>query len=94
MKVRNTAVKILHILRNPNDRYPVEIATIQQDNGDEVAILLIQDAVLSAPGGDLPLYVGQTDAEARGVRSRGGAALLSYDEMVTLIFEYDSVILW
>ncbi len=57
-------MKILHIIRNPNDATPLEIARAQSRE-HEVAILLLHDAVYAKP--ELPAFACAADAEARGV---------------------------
>lgn len=81
-------MKILHIIRNPNDATPVEIARAQgRDN--EVAILLLHDAVYMRP--DLTAYACADDAKARGVTGHEG---VGYDRIVEMLFEYDKVVSW
>lgn len=81
-------MKILHIIRNPNDETPLEIAKAQsRDN--EVAILLLHDAVYVIP--DLTTYACAKDAEARGVTRH---ELVGYERIVEILFEYDKVVSW
>lgn len=81
-------MKILHIIRNPNDTIPLEIAKAQsRDN--EVAVLLMHDAVYAKP--DLATYACANDAEARGVTIHEP---VGYDRIVRMLFEYDRVVSW
>ncbi len=81
-------MKILHIIRNPNDTTPIDIAKAQsRDN--EVAVLLMHDAVYANPG--LKVYACADDAQARGVT---GHECVGYDRIVQMLFEYDRVISW
>lgn len=81
-------MKILHIIRNPDDTTPIEIARAQsRDN--EVALLLLHDAVYARP--DLSTYACAKDAEARGVEWH---ELVGYDRIVKMLFEYDKVVSW
>lgn len=81
-------MKILHIIRNPNDETPLEIAKAQsRDN--KVAILLLHDAVYAKT--DLTTYACADDAEARGVT---GHECVGYDRVVKMLFEYDKVVSW
>lgn len=81
-------MKILHIIRNPNDATPLEIAEAQsRDN--EVAVLLLHDAVYMKP--ELTTYACEVDAEARGVT---GHECVGYDRIVEMLFEYDKVVSW
>ncbi|MCZ7381158.1 MAG: hypothetical protein O8C64_06270 [Candidatus Methanoperedens sp.] len=81
-------MKILHIIRNPNDVTPLEIAKAQSKD-NEVAILLLHDAVYTKP--DLTTYACTADAEARGVT---GHKCVDYGRIVAMLFEYDKVVSW
>jgi len=81
-------MKILHILRNPNDLTPLEIAKAQSRE-HEVAVLLLHDAVYMKP--ELTTYACATDAEARGV---AGRECVDYKRIVEMLFEYDKVVSW
>ena len=81
-------MKILHIIRNPNDATPVEIAKAQSRE-HEVAVLLMHDAVYANPG--LKAYACAADAEARGVTLH---ERVGYDRIVEMLFEYDKVVSW
>ncbi|SNQ60776.1 hypothetical protein [Candidatus Methanoperedens nitratireducens] len=81
-------MKILHIIRNPNDTTPLEIAKAQNKE-HEVAILLMHDAVYAAPS--LKTYACADDAEARGVTRH---ERVGYDRIVEMMFEYDKVVSW
>lgn len=81
-------MKILHIIRNPNDTTPIEIAKAQSKE-HEVALLLLHDAVYSNP--DLNAYACADDAQARGVTVH---ECVGYDRIVRMLFEYDKVVSW
>ena len=81
-------MKILHIIRNPNDITPLEIAKAQGVEHD-VALLLLHDAVYLKPG--LKYFACSADSEARGVT---GHDCVGYDRIVQMLFEYDSVVSW
>jgi sulfur relay protein TusB/DsrH len=81
-------MRILHIIRNPNDTTPLEIAKAQSKE-HEVAILLLHDAVYAAPS--LKTYACANDADARGVTRHGR---VEYDRIVEMMFEYDKVVSW
>ncbi len=81
-------MKILHIIRNPNETTPLEIAK-EQSNDNEVAILLLHDAVYAKP--DLTAFACAKDAEARGIKRH---ECVDYDRIVEMLFEYDKVVLW
>ena len=81
-------MKILHIIRNPNDTTPIEIAKAQSKKND-VALLLLHDAVYLDTG--LKAYACTDDAEARGVMVY---ERVGYDSIVRMLFEYDRVVSW
>ncbi len=81
-------MKILHIIRNPNDTTPIEIARAQSREHD-VAILLLHDAVYAKP--DLTTYACAKDAQARGVTQH---ECVGYEKIVEMLFEYDKVVSW
>ena len=81
-------MRILHIIRNPNDATPLEIARAQSKEHD-VAVLLLHDAVYAKP--DLPAYACAKDAEARGVTVH---ECVGYGRIVEMLFEYDKVVSW
>ncbi|MBI5166845.1 MAG: hypothetical protein HY998_03755 [candidate division NC10 bacterium] len=84
-------MKILHIIRDPREQLALEVARYQADSR-EVSLLLIQDGVLADLMLDLPVYALTDDMEARGIQGR--YLLVSYPEVVRLIFEHDKVIIW
>ena len=43
-------MKILHMVRKKGDAYPLAIAAAQKASGDDVKVLLLQDAVFSCVG--------------------------------------------
>ena len=81
-------MKILHIIRNPNDTTPFEIAK-SQDSDHDVAVLLLHDAVYAKP--DLTTFAALDDAKARGVTAH---ECVDYDRIVQMLFEYDKVVSW
>jgi sulfur transfer complex TusBCD TusB component (DsrH family) len=81
-------MKILHIIRNPNDATPLEIARAQSKD-NEAAILLLHDAVYAKP--DLKTYACAKDAEARGVTEHD---CVDYGRIAEMLFEYDKVVSW
>ncbi len=86
-------MKILHILRKPDDKTAIEIAK-EQSCGNVVAILLMHDAVFSYVSdlGNIKIYASKRDVEARG--AGGGFIQLDYEKIVELIFEYDKIVSW
>jgi len=83
-------MKILHMVRGIGETYPLEIAAAQKAAGDDVKVLLLQDAVLSCKG-DAATFCCKDDAEARGV---GCGNQVDYNGIVKMIFESDIVNNW
>lgn len=83
-------MKILHVIRNPNDGTPLEIA-ISQNEEHEVAVLLLHDAVYAIPNVQFKLYACEADAEARGVTRH---ECVNYKKIVEMLFEFDKVVSW
>jgi sulfur transfer complex TusBCD TusB component (DsrH family) len=81
-------MRILHIIKKPDDVTPFDIAGEQKKN-NEVTILLLHDAVYVAPGKGI--YACAADVEARGVL---GHTTVDYDMIVSMIFENDKVVSW
>ena len=83
-------MKILHIIRNPNDETPLEIAR-SQSKEHEVAILLLHDAVYSNPDVQFKVYACTADAGARDVAEYEG---VDYKKIIKMVFEFDKVVSW
>jgi sulfur transfer complex TusBCD TusB component (DsrH family) len=83
-------MKVLHMVRKKADSYPMDIAAAQKAAGDEVKVVLLQDAVLSCKG-DAGTFCCKEDAEARGV---GCGTQVDYNTIVKMIFEADRVVNW
>ncbi|MFA4957356.1 MAG: hypothetical protein WC556_10350 [Candidatus Methanoperedens sp.] len=83
-------MKILHIIRNPNDETPLEIAKFQSEE-NEVAVLLLHDAVYAIPDAQFKTYACKADAEARGVARH---ECVDYKRIVQMLFEFDKIVSW
>lgn len=83
-------MKILHIIRNPNDSTPFEIAK-SQDKEHEVAILLLHDAVYANPDIQLQVYASAVDARARGITKH---ECVDFKRIARMLFEYDKIVSW
>jgi len=83
-------MKILHIIRNPGDKTPLEIARSQGEE-HEVAVLLLHDAVYSIPDVKFKVYACKADVEARGVAWH---ECVDYKKIVEMLFEFDKVVSW
>jgi hypothetical protein len=83
-------MKILHMIRQNHDSYPMDIASAQKAAGDDVKVVLLHDAVLSCAG-NASTFCCKEDAEARGV-SCGNQ--VDYQGIVKMIFDADIVSNW
>jgi len=83
-------MKILHIIRNPNDATPLEIAEAQ-GREHKVSVLLLHDGVYANPDAKIQVYVCAADALARGVT---GHECVDYKQITKMLFEYDKVVSW
>jgi sulfur transfer complex TusBCD TusB component (DsrH family) len=84
--------KILHIIKNPDDPHAVEVIASQRKD-KEISVLLLQDAVRLEPS--LPdgcLFVLEEDAAERGITPK--SKTIGYDEMLEMILNADSVVVW
>ncbi|MDO8531150.1 MAG: hypothetical protein Q7T26_03130 [Dehalococcoidia bacterium] len=85
-------MRILHILRSLDDARAVETACAQREQGHDVALMLLHDAVLARPA-----FPGPVSACADDVRARGGHCAyptVDYDAIVRMMFEHDRVVSW
>jgi sulfur transfer complex TusBCD TusB component (DsrH family) len=83
-------MKVLHIIREKGDAYPLEVIAAQKAAGDEVKVLLMQDAVFSC-NTVAESFCCKEDAEARGT---GCGNHVDYNEIVNMVFDADSVVNW
>ena len=83
-------MRILHIIRNPNEATPLEIAEAQ-GREHEVAVLLLHDGVYANPDAKIQVYASAADALARGVT---GHECVDYRKIAKMLFEYDKVVSW
>ncbi|MCI0526485.1 MAG: hypothetical protein L0Y56_03405 [Nitrospira sp.] len=91
-------MKTLHILRKRKDAF-AEAAicseAASEENGRDVTVLLIQDAVLGSPAVPVPVYANKQDLEARGVtRSHGPPHIIDYSQICQMILDHDRTIVW
>ena len=85
-------MKILHVIRDPNERLALEIAE-REAKQDAVSLLLIQDGVLAQPSLQaIAVYALADDLEARGVTGRG--SVVDYDGAICLMADHEKVIVW
>jgi sulfur transfer complex TusBCD TusB component (DsrH family) len=83
--------KILHILRHLKDESAWELISIQRQL-QPVAVLLMHDAVLAPPPLAGPMYACEADVLARGIPS--SLPLLTYDQIIELVFACERVMVW
>jgi sulfur transfer complex TusBCD TusB component (DsrH family) len=86
-------MQILHLIRKLNDPYPLEIVAAQSREADTtVRVVYLQDAVYRPPKTDGDAYTLEEDCAARGVDSP--LERISYERLISLIFQSDRVISW
>ena len=83
--------KVLHILRTLRDDSAWQLIAIQHE-AQPVAVLLLHDAVLAPPPLDVPMFACEADVLARHVPS--AVPLLTYDQIVDLVFAVERVMVW
>jgi len=85
-------MRILHIIRHPREEMGWQVAEAQAAS-QEVAVLLLQDGVLSRRETALPLYASAVDLEARGLPADRGKPL-SDAEIVEVLAAHDRLVTW
>lgn len=85
-------MRILHIIRHPREEMAWQVAEAQAGR-HEVAVLLLQDGVLSRRATALPLYASAVDLEARGLPADRGKPL-SDAEIVEVLAAHDRLVTW
>ena len=84
-------MKILHLVRQIADERALSTVGAQSRDHD-VAVVLLQDAVLTPLAFPGTAYACREDVEARAARSR--FELVDYGRIVQIIFEHDKVVSW
>lgn len=85
-------MKILHILRDPNNKYAIEAVT-SHGIDNETELILIHDAVyLKISCAGVKTFACKNDVETRGIESLWN--MLSYEEIIKKVFESDLVTCW
>lgn len=85
-------MRVLHLVRNIGDERAFATAVQQQRLGHEVTLLLLHDAVLSAPPFSGRVLACQDDLRARQLE--GKYPTVDYDGIVRMISEHDKVLSW
>lgn len=84
-------MKILHLIKRVNDLYAQ--AAIQAQQGEnQTSCVLIQDATLSVPELNVPVFALKEDVQARG--GSPNVPLIDFDQLVDMLFEHDAVVCW
>lgn len=84
-------MKILHLLKQLNDLY-AQAAIAGQKGENQVTCVLIQDATLSVPELNVPVFALKEDVLARG--GAPNVPLLDFGQLVDILFEHDAVTCW
>lgn len=84
-------MKILHLVKQVNDLYAHE-AMGNQRGENQVTCVLTQDATLSVPKLDVPIFALKEDVQARGATVN--VPLVDFDQLVDMVFEHDAVTCW
>lgn len=85
-------MRILHIVRDPQDRRPVD--TARRQAGDHtVSVLLLQDAVFRSDTAGLAVYACREDVQLRGL-SLADVSIVDYDGILDLLESHDHVVCW
>jgi len=85
-------MRILHIIRHPGEEMGWQVAEAQAAP-HEVAVLLLQDGVLSRRETALPLYASALDLEARGLPADRMKPVTDA-EIVDVVAAHDRVVSW
>ncbi len=86
--------RLLHIIKDPNNKKPFELIRRQAKAEDqvEVQLVLTQEAVKLHPDFPAAVYVLEEDLRERGLSSP--YPKISYSGLLDLIFNSESVINW
>jgi sulfur transfer complex TusBCD TusB component (DsrH family) len=85
-------MRLLHLIRDPGEEMGWQVAEAQASR-HEVAVLLLQDGVLSRRQTALPLYASALDLKARGLRGER-VKPLSDAEIVEVLAAHDRLVTW
>ncbi len=85
-------MNILHIVRDMTEALPLRVAAEQREQGHQVTLLLLHDAVLRKVEFPGPVLACEDDLLARGVAGRYPA--VDYQGIIQTIQDHDRVISW
>ena len=88
---------ILHIIKNPSDKQAVEIIGNQaKDNAYGVAVVLMHNAATlpPIPNARTCALIGEKTDLAASINVHPDTELISYDDLLKLIFSVESVTVW
>jgi len=89
---------ILHIIKNPSDKQAIEIISNQaKDNAYGVVVALINNNAATLP--PIPnartcALIGEKTDLAASINVHPDTELISYDDLLKLIFSVESVTVW
>jgi len=86
--------RILHIVKDPNNKKPFELIRHQAEtqDGTEVQLVLTQEAVKLHPDFPGKIYVLEEDLQERKISSP--YPKIDYSAFLDLIFDSESIINW
>ncbi|MBT3270315.1 hypothetical protein HN371_24445 [Candidatus Poribacteria bacterium] len=84
-------MKILHIVRSPDDAYAMQMIAAQESSHD-LRVAFVQDGVYRPTAPTATRYVVEEDCVARGVEAAVDS--VTHEQLVDLIFDSDRVISW
>jgi len=86
--------RILHILKERNDPYPLELIR-KQAASDYVIVILIRDAIgVEIPDSKVSVCVLSEDGRDHKTPGREFYRQIDYKEMLEMIFSCDTVVTW
>ncbi|UCE18538.1 MAG: hypothetical protein JSV84_17075 [Gemmatimonadota bacterium] len=81
----------LHIIRRPDDAKALECIKAQANDG-ALSLLLMQEGIHTKPPSGVKAYILTDTPDNAGIQS--DMRTIAYDEMVKLLFEHDTVVVW
>ena len=85
-------MKILHILRDPTNKYAIEAVTSHGIENETELILMHDGVYLKISCAGVKTYACKNDVETRGIKSAWET--IDYDDIIKKVFESDLVTCW
>ncbi|OGW01428.1 MAG: hypothetical protein A2Z59_10260 [Nitrospinae bacterium RIFCSPLOWO2_02_39_17] len=85
-------MKILHILRDPNNKYAIEAVTSHGIDTDTELILMHDAVYLKISCAGVKTFACKNDVDTRGIKSAWET--IDYDDIIKKVFESDLVTCW